>query len=78
MFPTIISLIPYKKENDSKDLTKKITLYIASISNQNYKKIILVSIIFVLTGFYGISNLKVENRFLNETIDFRGRTSIFG
>ena len=23
IFPTIISLIPYKKENDSKDLTKK-------------------------------------------------------
>lgn len=65
MFPTIISLIPYKKENDSKDLTKKITLYIAKISNQNYKKIILASVIIVLTGFYGISNLKVENRFID-------------
>ena len=65
IFPTIISLIPYKKENDSKDLTKKITLYIAKISNQNYKKIILASVIIVLTGFYGISNLKVENRFID-------------
>lgn len=65
IFPTIISLIPYKKENDSKDLTKKITLYIAKISNQNYKKIILVSVIVAFTGFYGISNLKVENRFID-------------
>ncbi len=65
VFPTILIILPNEDVKEKNDLTRNITNSFASFSIKNHMKIILIaSIVFMISAF-GISKIKVENRFID-------------
>ena len=65
VFPTILIILPNENVKEKNDLTRNITNSFASFSIRNYIKIILIAILVFIISAYGISKIKVENRFID-------------
>ncbi|MEE2693272.1 MAG: MMPL family transporter [Pseudomonadota bacterium] len=65
VFPTILMILPREYIKEKNDITKSITKKFAEFSINNYIKIIFFSIVIIIISIYGISKVKVENRFID-------------
>ena len=65
VFPTILIILPNENVKEKNDLTRNITNSFASFSIKNYIKIILIALLVFIISAYGISKIKVENRFID-------------
>ena len=65
VFPTILMVLPNEDIKEKDDITKNITNKFASFSIQNYGKIIFVAFLILIISIFGISKIKVENRFID-------------
>ena len=65
VFPTILMILPKEYIEEKNDITKSITKKFANFSINNYVKIIFFSIFVMAISIYGISKVKVENRFID-------------
>ena len=63
VFPTILMILPNENITEKNDITKKISNKFAIFSIQNYGKIIISALLILIISVYGISKIKVENRF---------------
>ena len=65
VFPTILIILPNEDLKEKNDLTRNITNSFASFSIKNYVKIILMALLVFIISAFGISKIKVENRFID-------------
>jgi predicted RND superfamily exporter protein len=65
VFPTVLMLLPNESIFEKNDITKNITNKFANFSLKNYGKIILVATFISVISIFGISKIKVENRFID-------------
>jgi predicted RND superfamily exporter protein len=65
VFPTVLMLLPNESIFEKNDITKNITNKFANFSLNNYGKIILVATLISFVSIFGISKIKVENRFID-------------
>ena len=65
VFPTVLMVLPNEDIKEKDDITKNITNKFASFSIQNYGKIIFVAFLILIISIFGISKIKVENRFID-------------
>jgi predicted RND superfamily exporter protein len=65
VFPTVLMLLPNESIFEKNDITKNITNKFANFSLNNYGKIILVATLISVVSIFGISKIKVENRFID-------------
>ncbi|MBT7603031.1 MAG: MMPL family transporter [Gammaproteobacteria bacterium] len=65
VFPTILMVLPNEIINEKSDITKNITKRFAFFSINNFGKIIFGSSLIFLISAFGISQIKVENRFID-------------
>ena len=65
VFPTILLILPNEHVQEKNDLTRNITNSFASFSIKNYIKIILIALLVFIVSAFGISKIKVENRFID-------------
>ena len=65
VFPAILIILPDEVIEEKSDITKNITNRFASFSISNYGKIIVIAFIIFLVSIFGISKIKVENRFID-------------
>lgn len=65
VFPTVLMLLPNENIFEKNDITKNITNKFANFSLNNYGKIILVATLISVVSIFGISKIKVENRFID-------------
>ncbi|MCW8857024.1 MAG: MMPL family transporter [Kangiella sp.] len=80
VFPSFIQLLSTEKHQSGSSITYKITHWIFNISVKFKPAIFTLSILLVIFSGYGISQLKVENRFIDyfkpTTEIYRGMTVI--
>ncbi len=80
VFPSFIQLLSTEKHQSGSSITYKITHWIYNISVKFKPAIFVLAILLVLFSAYGISQLKVENRFIDyfkpTTEIYRGMTVI--
>ena len=65
VFPTILIILPNENIQERNDITRNITNKFASFSIKNNGKIVLISFLIFLVSIFGISKIKVENRFID-------------
>ena len=65
VFPTILIILPNEDVKEKNDLTRNITNSFASFSIKNYIKIIVIALLVFTVSAFGISKIKVENRFID-------------
>ena len=65
VFPTILMILPNENITEKNDITKNITNKFAIFSIQNYGKIIISALLILIISVFGISKIKVENRFID-------------
>ena len=65
VFPTILIILPNEDLKEKNDLTRNITNSFASFSIKNYVKIILMALLVFIISAFGITKIKVENRFID-------------
>ena len=65
VFPTILMVLPKEIINEKSDITKSITKKFAFFSIHNCGKIIFGSFLIFMISAFGISKIKVENRFID-------------
>jgi predicted RND superfamily exporter protein len=65
VFPTILIILPNEDVKEKNDLTRNITNSFASFSIKNYIKIIVIALLVFIVSAFGISKIKVENRFID-------------
>jgi len=65
VFPTILIILPNEDLKEKNDLTRNITNSFASFSIKNYVKIILIALLVFIISAFGITKIKVENRFID-------------
>jgi uncharacterized protein len=65
VFPTILMILPNENITEKNDITKNITNKFAIFSIQNYGKIIISAFLILIISIFGISKIKVENRFID-------------
>jgi len=65
VFPTILMVLPNEIINEKSDITKNITKRFAFFSINNFGKIIFGSSLIFLISAFGVSQIKVENRFID-------------
>ena len=65
VFPTILMVLPNEIINEKSDITKNITKRFAFFSINNFGKIIFGSFLIFLISAFGVSQIKVENRFID-------------
>ena len=65
VFPTILIILPNEDVKEKNDLTRNITNSFASFSIKNYIKIIIIALLVFIVSAFGISKIKVENRFID-------------
>ncbi len=73
-FPAALVLFKPGNAVSDQDPTKKITLAIASFTQNNRKSILFVSVALAVASIIGISKLEVENRFIDH---FNSSTEIY-
>ena len=65
VFPTILMILPNENITEKNDITKNITNKFAIFSIKNYGKIIISALLILIISVFGISKIKVENRFID-------------
>ena len=65
VFPTILMVLPKEVINEKSDITKNITKKFAFFSINNCGKIIFGSFLIFMISAFGVSKIKVENRFID-------------
>ena len=65
VFPTVLIILPNENVKEKNDLTRNITNSFASFSIKNYIKIIMIALLVFIVSAFGISKIKVENRFID-------------
>ena len=65
LLPTLLSLFEYRNVVVKEKSFSAFTQMLSSISINNFRIVILTSIILILSSLYGITKLKVENSFIN-------------
>jgi hypothetical protein len=65
VFPTILMILPNENITEKNDITKNITNKFANFSIKNYGKIITSAFLILIISVFGISKIKVENRFID-------------
>ena len=65
VFPTILMILPNENITEKNDITKNITNKFANFSIKNYGKIIASAFLILIISVFGISKIKVENRFID-------------
>ena len=65
VFPTILMILPNENISEKNDITKNITKKFAIFSLNNYGKIVIGAILIAIISIFGISKIKVENRFID-------------
>ena len=65
LFPSFLSLLPRSKSTVTNDFTARITLGFARITHRHYRVISLVGFFLLAVSAIGISQLEVENRFID-------------
>lgn len=65
VFPTILMILPNEIITEKNDITKNITNKFADFSIKNYGKIIISAFLILIISIFGISKIKVENRFID-------------
>ena len=65
VFPTILMILPNENITEKNDITKNITNKFAIFSIKNYGKIITSAFLILIISVFGISKIKVENRFID-------------
>ncbi len=74
LFPTILSLLPAAKKPPAREFTRRVTLAIANLVCHTPRSIIVVCLLLSLLVGFGMQQLKVENRFID---NFRSSTEIY-
>ena len=74
VFPSFVQLMSAEKHKSGSSITYKITHWIYSISVKFKPAIFILALLLVLFSAYGISQLKVENRFIDY---FKPTTEIY-
>ncbi len=74
LFPAVLSLLPPEKLTARRDFTQSFTLRMASITQHYPKSIVLFCLTLAIVGVLGISQLEVENRFIDH---FKSTTEIY-
>ena len=74
LFPAVLSLLPLEKFTTRRDFTQSFTLRMASITQSYPKSIVWFCLALALLGVLGISQLEVENRFIDH---FKKTTEIY-
>ena len=65
LFPTILMILPNEIIQEKNDITKNITKRFANFSINHYGKIIFLAFLILMASIFGISKVKVENRFID-------------
>ena len=65
LLPTLLSLFEYRNVVVKEKSFSAFTQMLSGISIDNFRIVILTSIILILSSLYGITKLKVENSFIN-------------
>ncbi|MCH8961931.1 MAG: MMPL family transporter, partial [Bacteroidetes bacterium] len=73
-FPSILTLLRLERTNPGHDSTQSFTLAVASFTQNNLKKILVLCSVLALLGVIGIFKLEVENRFID---NFKSSTEIY-
>ncbi len=74
LFPALLALMPEPRMPPARDITRRTTLYLASIVSRYPVIVLLVSLAIMFLLASGIMMLKVENRFIN---NFKSDTEIY-
>lgn len=65
VFPTVLMILPNENIIEKNDITKNITKKFASFSLRHYGKIVIGAVLISIISIFGISKIKVENRFID-------------
>ena len=65
VFPTILMILPNEDIEEKNDITKNITNKFAIFSIENYGKIIFMAFLIFIISIFGMTKIKVENRFID-------------
>ena len=65
VFPTILMILPNEDIEEKNDITKNITNKFATFSIENYVKIIFMAFLILVISIFGVTKIKVENRFID-------------
>jgi len=65
VFPTILMILPNEDIEEKNDITKNITNKFATFSIENYGKIIFMAFLILVISIFGVTKIKVENRFID-------------
>ena len=65
VFPTILMILPNEDIEEKNDITKNITNKFATFSIENYGKIIFMAFLILIISIFGVTKIKVENRFID-------------
>ena len=74
LFPAVLTFLPPEKISPHRDGTQSFTLRLASLTQRHPKNIVLFCAVLAIIGVLGISQLKVENRFIDH---FKSTTEIY-
>ncbi len=74
LLPTLLNFLEDKKVSIQENKKSKITSILSNVSSNNKNKIFLITLIIIVFSLFGISNLKVENSFINY---FKKNTEIY-
>jgi len=74
LFPAVLTLLPPEKFTVRRDFTQSFTRWMASITQHYPKSIVLLCFTLAIAGVLGISQLEVENRFIDH---FKSTTEIY-
>ena len=65
LLPTLLNFAPIKNINLKKEQKSKITSFLALVSLNNKKSILIITSVIIILSVLGISKLEVENSFIN-------------
>jgi uncharacterized protein len=74
LMPAILTLLDDIALPPNRDITKRITLYLAKLVHNYPVAIIIIALLLIISIGIGIPRLKVENRFIN---NFKSHTEIY-
>ena len=74
LFPAVLTFLPREKFTAHRDFTQSFTLKMASLTQHYPKPIVLVCSALAIVGILGITQLEVENRFIDH---FKSTTEIY-
>lgn len=80
LFPSFLGVLKKAKDYNQQDLTQKITSLLANLTHRYHRAIVSIGIIIAIASGIGVSQLQVENRFIdyfsNDTEIYQGMLEI--